>query len=65
MIPQSAWVIAKKEMKLLFKSTRRILFLFTTPLILFFIFALAMIMAVAMISTIEEPVEKPVEIIII
>ena len=65
MIPQSAWVIAKKEMKLLFKSTRRILLLFTTPLILFFIFALAMIMAVAMISTIEEPVEKPVEIIII
>ncbi len=65
MILQSAWIIAKKDIKLLFKSTRRILLLFTTPLILFFIFAITMIMTVAVISTIEEPVEKPVEIIAI
>ncbi|MHA2203192.1 MAG: ABC transporter permease [Candidatus Hodarchaeales archaeon] len=64
MILQSAWIIAKKEIKLLFKSTRRILLLFTTPLILFFIFAITIIMAVAIISTVEEPVEKPVEIIV-
>ncbi|UCE14991.1 MAG: ABC transporter permease [Candidatus Heimdallarchaeota archaeon] len=65
MIPQSAWIIAKKELKLLFKSTRRIFLLFTTPLILFFIFALMIIVSVAIISTIEEPVEKPVEILVI
>ncbi len=64
MILQSAWIIAKKEIKLLFKSTRRILLLFTTPLILFFIFAITIIMAVAIISTVEEPVEKLVETIV-
>lgn len=65
MILQSAWIIAKKELKLLFKSTRRIFLLFTTPLILFFIFALMIIISVAIVSTIEEPVAKPIEIIVI
>ncbi len=65
MILQSAWIIAKKEIRLLFKSTRRILLLFTTPLILFLVFAITIIMAVAVISTIEEPVEKPIEIFVI
>ncbi len=65
MILQTAWIIAKKELKLLFKSTRRILLLFTTPLILFFVFAIIMIMSVSIISSIEKPVEEPVEIIVI
>ncbi len=65
MILQTAWIIAKKELKLLFKSTRRILLLFTTPLILFFVFAIFMIISVSIISTIEKPIEEPVEIIVI
>ena len=65
MILQTAWIIAKKEIKLLFKSTRRILLLFTTPLILFFIFALMMFLSVTIISTIEEPIEEEVEAIVI
>lgn len=62
MILQTAWIIAKKELKLLFKSTRRILLLFTTPLILFLIFAIVIIVSVAIV---EKPVEEPIEITVI
>jgi len=50
----SAWIIAKKEIKLLFKSTRRIFLLFTTPLILILIFGIFAVVTITMIPT-EEP----------
>ena len=57
MIFQDSWVIAKKEISLLFKSTRRIFLLLTTPLILFLIFGLMMISVVPMLSTVDKPIE--------
>ena len=52
MMSSSAWIIAKKEIKLLFKSTRRVLLLFTTPLILFIVFIFIIILSVTIIPTI-------------
>lgn len=57
MILQDSWIIAKKELRLLFKSTRRILLLLTTPLILFLFFGLMMIIVVPMLSTVDKPIE--------
>ncbi len=53
MIFTSAWIIAKKEIRLLFKSTRRIFLLFTTPLILFLIFGLMVVISATMIPKAE------------
>lgn len=52
MMTSSAWIIAKKEIKLLFKSTRRIFLLFTTPLILLLVFILIIILSATIIPTI-------------
>jgi len=52
MMTSSAWIIAKKEIKLLFKSTRRIFLLFTTPLILLLVFILIIILSATLIPTI-------------
>lgn len=57
----SAWIIAKKEIRLLFKSTRRILLLFTTPIIMFVMFALIIIFS----GLIAADVEKPLDITVI
>lgn len=54
---QSAWIIAKKEIRLLFKSTRRIFLLFTTPLIMFFIFILVVFLLATMGPGLDEPSE--------
>jgi len=52
MMSSSAWIIAKKEIRLLFKSTRRIFLLFTTPLILFIVFVFIIILSGTIIPTI-------------
>ncbi|MHA1967603.1 MAG: ABC transporter permease [Candidatus Hodarchaeales archaeon] len=54
---RSAWLIAKKEIRLLFKSTRRILLLFTTPLIMFFMFALILIFSGLVAADAEKPLD--------
>jgi ABC-type Na+ efflux pump permease subunit len=57
MMITSAWIIAKKEINLLFKSTRRIFLLFTTPLILFLIFGLMVFLSATILPTAEGPPE--------
>lgn len=52
MMISSAWIIAKKEISLLFKSTRRIFLLFTTPLILFLVFIMIIFLAGTIVPTI-------------
>jgi len=52
MMTSSTWIIAKKEIKLLFKSTRRIFLLLTTPLILFIVFIAIIILSALLIPTI-------------
>ncbi|MHA1996400.1 MAG: ABC transporter permease [Candidatus Hodarchaeales archaeon] len=58
---RSAWVIAKKEIRLLFKSTRRILLLFTTPLIMFIMFVLILVIS----GLIAIDAEKPLDVTVI
>ncbi len=53
----SAWIIAKKEIRLLFKSTRRILLLFTTPIIMFVMLALIIIVSALVVAEVEKPLE--------
>jgi len=52
-----AWIIAIKEIKLLFKSTRRIFLLFTTPLIFILIFVIFIIVLAPLAAAIDEPLE--------
>ncbi len=52
---RSAWVIAEKEIRLIFKSTRRILLLFTTPLIMFLMFALILFFSGLVAADVEKP----------
>ncbi|WP_455140399.1 ABC transporter permease [Candidatus Hodarchaeum mangrovi] len=52
-----AWIIATKEIKLLFKSTRRIFLLFTTPLIFILIFVLFIAILAPLAAVIDEPLE--------
>lgn len=54
------WIIAKKEIKLLFKSTRRIFLLFTTPLILLVIFLISVFLLAIMIPELDKPIEVTV-----
>ncbi|OLS26897.1 MAG: hypothetical protein HeimC3_06540 [Candidatus Heimdallarchaeota archaeon LC_3] len=51
------WIIAKKEIKLLFKSTRRILLLFMVPLIIIFLVILVGFIAIFVVpsTTSEQP----------
>lgn len=58
---KDAWIIARKEIRLLFKSTRRILLLFMTPAIILFIVLIVMFF----ISISVPPVEGPLEVIVI
>jgi ABC-type Na+ efflux pump permease subunit len=57
---RSAWVIAKKEIRLLFKSTRRILLLFTTPLIMFVMFVLILVVSGLIAIDAERPLDVTV-----
>lgn len=50
-------IVAKKEIRLLFKSTRRILLLFSTSIIILLIAGLGLIIGVATFSAIEQPTE--------
>ena len=52
-----AWIIAKKEIKLLFKSTRRILLLFSMPLVILFIFAAGIFIAGVMPDSMDSQIE--------
>ena len=52
-----AWIIAKKEIKLLFKSTRRILLLFSMPLVILFIFAAGVFIAGVMPDSMDSRIE--------
>jgi len=56
-----AWIIAKKEIRLLFKSTRRILLLFTTPIIMFIMFVLILVVS----GLIATDAERPLDVIVI
>ncbi len=55
-----AWVIAKKEIRLLFKSTRRILLLFTTPIIMFIMFVLILVVSGLIAIDAERPLDVTV-----
>ena len=57
---RSAWVIAKKEIRLLFKSTRRILLLFTTPIILFIMFVVILVVSGLIAIDAERPLDVTV-----
>ncbi|MHA2247479.1 MAG: ABC transporter permease [Candidatus Hodarchaeales archaeon] len=57
---RSAWIIAKKEIRLLFKSTRRILLLFTTPLIMFLIFAVILFFTGLVAADAKRPLDVTV-----
>ncbi|MHA2298651.1 MAG: ABC transporter permease [Candidatus Hodarchaeales archaeon] len=57
-----AWIIAKKEIRLLFKSTRRIMLLFMTPAIILFVILILMFFIGTSIPPLEE---GPVEVIMI
>ena len=52
-----AWIIAKKEIKLLFKSTRRILLLFSMPLVILFIFAAGIFIAGILPDSMDSRIE--------
>ena len=56
----SAWIIAKKEIRLLFKSTRRILLLFTTPIIMFVMIILILIFTALVAADVEKPLDVTV-----
>ncbi|MHA2055105.1 MAG: ABC transporter permease [Candidatus Hodarchaeales archaeon] len=58
---RTAWIIAKKEIRLLFKSTRRKLLLFTTPIIMFIVFVLILIFS----SLIAIDAERPLDVTVI
>jgi len=55
-----AWIIAKKEIKLLFKSTRRILLLFSMPLVILFIVAAGVFIAGVLPDSMDSQVEVTV-----
>ncbi|MHA2175973.1 MAG: ABC transporter permease [Candidatus Hodarchaeales archaeon] len=58
---RTAWIIAKKEIRLLFKSTRRKLLLFATPIIMFIMFVLILIFS----SLIAIDAERPLDVTVI
>jgi len=55
-----AWIIAKKEIRLLFKSTRRILLLFSMPLVILFIFAAGVFIAGVLPDSMDSRIEVTV-----
>jgi len=55
-----AWIIAKKEIRLLFKSTRRILLLFSMPLVILFIFAASIFIVGVMPDSMDSRIEVTV-----
>jgi len=57
---RNAWIIAKKEIRLLFKSTRRILLLFSTPLIMFLMFVFILVITGLIAIDAERPLDVTV-----
>jgi ABC-type Na+ efflux pump permease subunit len=57
---REAWVIAKKEIRLLFKSTRRIALLFSTGLIIIFIGIISAFIVFSTSTVLESPVKVTV-----